>query len=244
MRLAIAFHLALATLGKPPLASDDYVTAVTKQSPSGWMCWWNQQLGDCVPEDSGHDLMLRTANAGSILIPTAQDILGIYEAVGGYKPGDASTDQGCDETSMEQFMMSTGLCGHKSSATGPIDPTNLDHLRWAIQIFGGFRSGIWVNQEMESLFASKQPWETPADLNDPNAGGHDMRFVHYDGDYFYGVTWGGLQPVAVPLVQQSAFLQEAHLGVYPDFVRTGGTNPAGFNVQAMLDNAQAIEASS
>lgn len=244
MRLAIAFHMALAALGTPPASSDDYVSAVMKQSAQGWIDWYNTQLSDCVCEDSGHDLMLRSANVGSIVIPTQQDILGLYEAVGGYKLGDESTDQGCDETAMEQYMMSTGLLGHKSAATGPIDPTNTDHIKWAIQIFGGCRLGIYVDQAMLQQFGSGQPWEQPGDPNDPNGGGHDPRAVKYDSAYLYVVTWGRLQPVAWPLVPKPAFLEEAHLGVYPDFVRAGGTNPAGFNMQGMLDNAKAIEATS
>lgn len=244
MRLAIAFHRALATLGTPPPVSDDYVSAVMKQSPQGWICWLNNQLGDCVCEDSGHEVMLHTANAGSIVIPTADDILKLYEAVGGYVPGNASTDQGCDEMSMEAYMMSTGLCGQKSVATGPVDPTNADHIRWAVQVFGACRLGIIVDQRMESEFASKQPWETPADPNDPNAGGHDVPIVKYDTEYAWIVTWGGLQPVAWPLVTQPKFLDESHLAVYPDFTRAGGTTPAGFNLQQMLDDAKAVEMTS
>src|SRR5690242_2020453 len=92
MRLGIAMHQALAALGAPPVDSDDYVSAVMRQSSAGWMCWWNNRLGDCVCEDSGHGLMLRTANAGTIITPTAEDILALYKAVGGYVESDPSTD--------------------------------------------------------------------------------------------------------------------------------------------------------
>lgn len=241
MRLALTFHQALASLGAPPTVSDDYVSAVMKASPQGWLCWWNNSLGDCVCEDSGHGLMLRTANASSIIVPTAQDILGLYEAVGGYKPSDASTDQGCDETSMCQYLMSTGLCGQKAAATGPVDPTNLDHLKWTVQIFGSCRLGVIVDQQMEQQFSAGQPWETAAAANDPNAGGHDVPIVKYDAQYAYVVTWGSLQPVAWPLLAQSAFLEEAHCEAWPDFVRAGGTAPNGFNLAAMLAAAQQVE---
>lgn len=241
MRLALAMHAAFTSLGTPPAVSDDYVSAVMKASPGGWGMALNNQLGDCVCADSAHQVMLHTANAGTIIIPTDQDVLALYEAVGGYKPGDASTDTGCDETSMEQYMMSTGLCGQKSAASGPVDPINVNHIRWAVQIFGACRLGITVDQRMESEFASRQPWETPADPNDPNAGGHDVPIVRYDAQYAYVVTWGGLQPVAWALVPQPAFLEEAHLAAYPDFVRAGGTAPNGFNLNAMLSAAQQVE---
>lgn len=241
MRLALAMHKALDALGPAPTVSDDYVSAVMQQSASGWNCWWNNSLGDCVCEDSGHGLMLRTANAGKIIIPTSQDILALYEAVGGYQPGNASTDQGCDEGLMCQYLIKTGLCGQKASATGPVDPTNIEHLKWTVQIFGSCRLGIIVDQQMEQQFSLKQPWETPAAANDPNAGGHDVPIVKYDSQYAYVVTWGGLQPVAWPLVSQSSFLEEAHCEAWEDFCRAGGTTPAGFNLQQMLADAQQIE---
>lgn len=241
MRLALVFHQALASLGTAPTVSEDYVSAVTKQSSSGWIDWYNTQLGDCVCEDSGHEVMLHTANASSIVIPQASDILALYEAVGGYVPGNPSTDQGCDETSMEQYMMTTGLCGQKSVATGPIDPTNLNNLRWAVQIFGACRLGIIVDDAMIQQFSSGQPWTTPAVANDPSIGGHDVPIVKYDLQYAYVVTWGGLQPVSWSLVGNSAFLDEAHCAVYPDFCSAGGTTPAGFNLTQMVADAQAVE---
>jgi hypothetical protein len=242
MRLAIALHRALAALGAAPAVSSDYVSAVMAQSTQGWICWLNQQLGDCVCEDSGHALMLRTANASKIVIPTTQDIMTLYEAVGGYVPGNASTDQGCDETAMCQYMVTNGLCGQKASATGPLDPTNMDHLKWSVQIFGSCRLGIIVDQQMEQQFSSGQPWTTPAAANDPNAGGHDVPIVKYDAEYAYVVTWGGLQPVAWPLVANSQFLDEAHCDAWEDWMRAGGTAPSGFDLAGLLADLQQIEA--
>jgi hypothetical protein len=238
MRLGIAMHQALATLGAPPAASDDYVSAVMKQSAAGWICWLNDQLGDCVCEDSGHGLMLRTANAGAILIPTQQDILALYEAVGGYVPGNSSTDQGCDETGMCQYLTTTGLCGQKSAASGPVDPTNLAHLKWAVQLFGSCRLGIVVTDQMMQTFGAGQPWTSVAGNVE---GGHDVPIVKYDADFAYVVTWGKLQPVSWSLIGNSDFLQEAHCEAWPDFVRAGGTAPNGFDLQGLLAAAQQIE---
>lgn len=240
MRLAIAFHRALDTLGTAPTVSDDYVSAVMQQSRGGWICWWNDSEGDCVCEDSGHQVMLHTANTGVITIPTAEDIQKLYEAVGGYVPGNPSTDQGCDETSMEQYLMATGLCGHKSAASGPLDPSNLDHLRWAVQIFGACRLGISVTDQMMQAFSAGQPWDTLAGSIE---GGHDVPIVKYDAQYAYVVTWGRLQPVSWALLGNPQFLEEAHCSVWPDWVRAGGTGPSGFSLQDMLADAAAIEAS-
>lgn len=184
--------------------------------------------------------MLHSANTGTILIPSADDIQKLYEAVGGYVPGDASTDQGCDETSMEQFLMATGLCGQKSAACGPIDPSNMDHLRWSVQVFGACRLGISVTDAMMDAFNAGQPWET---FGGNVEGGHDVPIVKYDADYAWVVTWGKLQPVAWSLLANSQFLEEAHCSVWPDWIRAGGTAPSGLDMADLLADAAAIEAS-
>jgi hypothetical protein len=234
MRSALALAPFLDALGPRPPVSNDYVSAVTRAVGSNWQMFLNNALGDCVCADTAHQVMLHTANAGAIVTPTDAEVLALYEAVGGYVPGNESTDNGCDETAMCQYMINTGMGGQKSAGTGMIDPTNLDHIGWAVQLFGACRLGIVVDQQMESQFDSKQPWTTPADPNDPNAGGHDVPIVQYDATYAYVVTWGALQPVDWSLVAQSAFLDEAHAEVYPDWVKVGGTAPSGFDLDGLL----------
>lgn len=241
MRAAIAMHAALDPLGPPPSCSSDYVSAVDKITGGNWHIFINNQLGDCVCADSAHQVMLHTANAGAMVMPSDQDVLSMYEQVGGYVPGNAATDTGCDETTACQWLEKVGLAGQMSAGSGPLDPARLDHIRWAVQIFGACRLGIIVDQRMESEFNSRQPWETPADPNDPNAGGHDVPVVRYDTEYAWVVTWGGLQPVAWALMGDGAFLKEAHGEVWPDFVRVGGTAPNGFNMAGLLAQLPRLE---
>ncbi len=253
MRGAIAMHNALAALGTPPTVSDDYVSAVVSQyGVAGWRMYLNGPdpnapggvptagLGDCIAADSCHQIMLHTANAGKIVIPTDEDCLRSYEAVGGYIVGEASTDQGCDETSMCRYLRNTGIAGQKSAGSGMVDPANLAHIKWTIQIFGACRFGIICDEQMEEQFSSLEEWAIAADPNDPSAGGHDYLAVCYDANHLYGVTWGGgswsrgLQPVAWPLVANPGWLDEAHAEAFPDFIRAGGTAPNGFPLAELL----------
>ena len=94
MRSALALAGALDPLGDPPAASNDYVAAVTVP----WGMFGNDQLGDCVCADTAHTLMLRTANASSIVVPADADVIKLYEDVGGYIPGKEWTDRGCVES--------------------------------------------------------------------------------------------------------------------------------------------------
>lgn len=240
MRAALSLFKALDPLGAPPTVSDNYVSAVLKQSPSGFGMDLNDQLGCCVIADSAHQVMLHTANTGTIVIPTDQDVLTMYEKVGGYVPGDPSTDQGCDETTACQYLQSVGLAGERTSGSAMVDPKNLDHLRWTVQIFGACRLGIIVNDAMMDQFNSHQPWETAAAANDTSSGGHDVPIVSYDATYAYVATWGAVQPVAWSLMANSAFLDEAHAELWPDFISANGATPAGFNLSQLQTDLQNV----
>jgi hypothetical protein len=240
MRAALAMARALDPLGVAPTVSNDYVTAVDAATGGDWGMMGNDSVGDCTYADCGHQVMLHTANAGTIIVPTAAQVLALYSAITGYVPGDEATDQGADEHSVCQYMMETGLCGQVSAGSGQVDPTNLDHLRWTVQLFGACRLGITVGQDSIQQFSSHQPWESVT--TDPNAGGHDVPIVKYDEEYAYVVTWGGLQAVSWGLIQNPQFLEEAHAEVYPDWVRASGTAPSGFALNALLSDLAAIAA--
>lgn len=249
MRSAIVLNRHLAALGPAPNTPNDYLSplqqALAGQTIGGggpYGMYLNDSLGDCVCADTAHEVLLRTANAGSIVIPTNDDVLKLYEAVGGYVPGNPSTDQGCDETSMEEYVQQTGFCGQKSAGSGMIDPSNLEHLRWGVQLFGCVRIGCIVDQQMESQFESNQQWTTPADPNDPDAGGHDMLIFSYDksAQVFSCFTWGGIAHLSESLVASSAFLDELHASVWPDFITATGSAPNGFDLQQLLADLPAV----
>lgn len=238
IRSAVAIAYALDPLGAPPTASDDYVAAVDKVTGGNWQVFLNDSLGDCVIADSAHQVMLHTANAGTMIMPTDAEVLEMYEVVGGYKPSDPSTDQGCDEGNACQYLMTTGLAGQKSAGTGFVDPANLDHIRWTVQLFGACRLGITVTDAMMQAFSAGQPWETFAGNVD---GGHDVPVVKYDAEYAWVVTWGKLQPVAWSLMANAQFLEESHAEVWPDFLSAAGTAPNGFDLKGLLAALPQVE---
>ena len=228
MRGAIAMHAALGPLGAPPTVSADYVTAVDRLTGGAWGMDGNATYGDCTIADSAHQIMLHTANVGAMITPTRDDCTALYFRLTG------GADTGLSETAVCEAMQSVGLAGQRSAGSGPIDPARLDHVRWAVQIFGACRLGIFVNQRMQDEFSAGQPWEHAAAPGDAGYGGHDVPIVRYDAEYAWVVTWGRLQPVTWALLGQSAFLEEAHAEAYPDFVRAGGTAPSGFDLAGLL----------
>src|ERR1700761_2716083 len=88
----------------------------TQASASLRNIYGNDSLGDCVPAGCNHVAGLANANAGSSFDPTLDDVIKDYEAIGGYKPGDPSTDQGCDEDTAMAYYQSHGWANGTKAA--------------------------------------------------------------------------------------------------------------------------------
>src|SRR5271170_7246647 len=83
----------LQTLAPPPPSQD--WTAAVKKDYFEWGMMLNDSLGCCTMAAAGHMEMEWSANAGKpIIMPTDAQIETGYSAVGGYVPGDPSTDNG------------------------------------------------------------------------------------------------------------------------------------------------------
>lgn len=219
-RSMLVMYGHLSALGPPPAQSTDYISAVNAATGSSWGMDGNDTVGDCICADTAHEIMLRSAKSGSIIVPTAQQTLDLYSALTGYNPADPSTDQGADETSMCEYMINTGWLGVQSLATGMIDPTNFDHIKWGIELFGGVRVGWNLPQSAMDQFSAGQPW---VDIGDTNiVGGHDTCLVGYASSHFYTVTWGKLQLVD-PNFLNPRYLEEAHGEVWKDWAYPGDT---------------------
>lgn len=243
MRSALILSRYLDPLGAAPADSNDYVSAVNKAVNGDWGMMGNDQWGDCVEADTGHSLMLRTANTGTIVIPTTQDIEALYTAVTGFNPNDPNTDQGTDETTMCQYMETTGLLGHKSDGTAMVDTTNLDHVKWSMQLFGALRLGMNVPDYCMDQFNSGKPWDVVGDPQSANIeGGHDVPLVKYDSGMFYVVTWGKIQAMTPNFFK--AFVDEAHAEVYADWIKSTGVSPSGFGLDALLSDLKGLAVSS
>jgi hypothetical protein len=244
-RSLMVMRTTLEALGPAPWATANYIAAVHTQAPGGWSMFLNDQLGDCVCADSGHTLMLRSANTGAIIMPTDVEIEQLYEEVGGYDPsqtqpyGSNPTDQGCDETTMEQFLTSTGFCGQKLDDSGMVDYTNSDHLVWAIQLFGSVRLGINFPNWAMDAFNAKQPWGAPPGGADTTIeGGHDICLVDFRGGVFTAITWGQEQAVTMDFL--NLYCEEAHAELAYDWIMAQGLSPSGFSLAQLNADLSAI----
>jgi hypothetical protein len=120
-----------ATLPTPP-TSCDYTAKASVALADIYM---NDSLGCCVISGGYHTEGVETGNAGDLFHATSAQIIKDYSAIGGYVPGDESTDNGCDEVTALNYWQSHGFA-NKTKILGwlAVDPTNLTEIKQAMYL--------------------------------------------------------------------------------------------------------------
>ncbi len=205
------------------------------EAKAQWGMMLNNKLGICAIAAPGHTHMAWTANAlgqNNIQIPSDDDLLKAYMAVGGYVPGRPDTDQGCIMLDVMNYWRQKGIAGHKIEAFVSIDSHDPVELSAGGFLFGGVQLGLALPKALEGYFEQKKPWVAP--LDPKNARG-----VWAPG------SWGGH---AVPLLAKNKLpecitwaarqgMSEQFIRVYSDEAYVGIDREAWFNAQAMAPNA-------
>jgi hypothetical protein len=198
-------------------------------------------------------LELWTANTGTIVIPSTQQVVALYSAETGFDPAAQlvrdpatgnmvnPTDGGTDIGTNCQYLIDTGFLSHKIQGKGQVDPSNLDHVKWSIQIFGGLKIGIQLPDYAEDAF-STGVWDYQGQSYQIE-GGHDVPIIRYttdatDGIIFDTVTWGRRIQMTLAFFQK--FCDQAEVASSRDFVTSKGLSPAGFSVDQMTADLAAV----
>lgn len=196
--------------------------------------------GNCVIADTGHEVMIRSANTGTIVIPSDADIEALYGIIGGYVPGDESTDNGCDETTMCEWLAKHDWYTKKPAAsTAMVDFTNVDHVKWSVELFGSLRLGLNLPQSAMDQFNAKEPWNV-ATTDTQIIGGHDVPIVAYDGTYYTVITWGQEQLMTPAFL--AAYCEEAHIELWPDWMMPSGNAPSGVDWNQLASDLASLSA--
>jgi hypothetical protein len=203
-----------------------------------WGMMLNDKIGDCTVASCGHLELQWTANAGKPVTIPDSAILNAYEAFG-YRPGDASTDNGAQLMKVLKYWRKTGIDGHKIGAFASIDPANFDLLRSAINIFGGGSLGIAM-----PVSAQKQDvWDVPAggttgDGAPGSWGGHAVSIAGYTPQGLVIVTWGGLKLMTWNFVK--TYVDEAYAIISSDFLKDGKTPNNGLDIAALKSDLKEV----
>jgi hypothetical protein len=224
----------LANLNPPP---PKYDLGQDKVSNLGMML--NDKLGDCAIAAPGHLIQLWTADCGKQVILSDEVIEQTYQAVGGYVPGDASTDNGCVMLDVLKYWRNQGIGGHYIKAFG-----ELSRSRGQIQLAVYYLQGAYLGFALPAaLDTDATVWDT-VPSGDPKTvpgslGGHAICAVQgYDEDGFWIISWGTW--IKVTWEFYAAYADEQYGILTPDQFDPNGTNPLGLNLSQMNDYFAAI----
>jgi len=196
-------HDGIDKSGKKKLHFRDFVISLTtpptsvdfsaKAMPSLNEMYLNDSEGDCVIAGGYHVVGVETGNAtGSPFIATAVQINEDYGAIGGYVPGDPSTDNGCDEETALQYWIATGFKnGTKLAGRLQLDATNKLQVMQAIDLFENAFLGLCLPKSYISPFPSASGFVWDVDSPDFN-NGHCVIVVGYNTQGVIISTWGML----------------------------------------------------
>lgn len=131
----------------------------------------NDAEGDCVVAGGYHVVGVETGNAGSIFVPTSTQINEDYSAIGGFVPGDPSTDNGCDEQTAFGYWTKTGFKnGTKLAGYLAVDGANKAELMAACYVFENLFFGIELPDAWISPFPSKDGFVWDVGTPNPENG--------------------------------------------------------------------------
>jgi hypothetical protein len=181
----------LASLPDEP-ASIDYTHAGNSTSAALANIDGNDSLGDCVIAWLYHQLALWTGNAtGTAYQPTLEQVIAMYSAIGGYVPGDPSTDQGCDMSSAMNWIVAHGYAnGDHPVGWVRVDGTNAKEVRQAVWLFEGCGFGMGLPDAYVNPFPAGNgfTWGVGG-ASDPQ-NGHAFLGAGYTANGVVIDTWG------------------------------------------------------
>jgi hypothetical protein len=239
-KLKLTHYTRIGQLPTPP-ASCDYSKAAKAVLDDVYL---NDALGDCVIAGGYHVVGVETGNAGDLFHATADQITADYSAIGGYRPGDPSTDNGCDEQTALNYWTQNGFAdGTKLTGWMAVDATNQDEAMLAMYLFENLYFGI----ELPDAWISPMPDSSGFiwDVGTPNVNnGHCVMGVGYDSQGVIIDTWGFLGKLtwaAIAALCVPSAGGELYTMVTPDQLAKGQTKaPNGIAWSDLLADFQSL----
>jgi hypothetical protein len=231
-RLSLRNYL-MRSLPAPPPTCDYSKSASSSLSK----VYENDTLGDCVIAGMAHVVGVLTGNAGTKpFLYSNSEIITLYSAIGGYVPGDPSTDQGCDEQTALNYWENNGAPAgstHRIAGWLAVNAADPNEYRTALWLFENLYFGLelpdaWVKPMPSS---SGFVWDAAGPPNPDN--GHCVAGVGYTAKGVTIGSWGMLGLITDAAIAKYA-VRAAHGELYTVVSQDGinkATNkaPAGFD---------------
>jgi hypothetical protein len=228
--LYLADYLTPAVLPTPPAAAD--YTAISEP----WNLLGNQTCGDCTVAGLGHAVMLWAKQAlGLDLTITDDQAIKLYSAITGYKPSDPNSDRGASLLQVLKYAARHGAFGHKIGPYLQVDPSDLNRVKSAINLFGCVYTAVELPDNVLPQ-SSIPPWTKTTGTPNPN-NGHAIIMGGYDALKLPTVTWGTVIPTSWAFWRK--YVVECWVILSPDWSQHA---PCGFNAAQLQADLSAFGA--
>lgn len=233
--LRMARYLTAGLLADPPKRRD----WLSPMTDIGMML--NDVEGDCTCAAAGHMIQAWTAANGDQVIVPDTAIQAAYSAVGGYVPGDPTTDNGAYALDVLKLWRDVGIGGHKILGWVALDPKNRRQMQIACDLFGGVYAGF----ELPRTAHGQEVWAVPSygavGQGMPGSwGGHMIPLLNYGPLGYVCLTWGA--PLTLTEAFVETYCEEAYAVASIDWAQGGRAAPSGLLVDRMVADMQAVAA--
>lgn len=203
-----------------------------------WGMNLNDVLGDCVCAGIAHVIRGWSQINGTPKILTDDQVLSLYEEIGGYVPGDPSTDRGCVEMGALNYWRTTGCVGDFLSAYAAVSPTNTSEVKSAITLFGNLYLGVALPISAQT----QDVWDVPSGGTVGNGlpgswGGHCVPVLAYDNDGLTCITWGAQKKLTWAFF--AAYVDESYALLNNDWLKNDAA-PNGFDLATLKADLNAL----
>lgn len=203
----------------------------------------NDSLGDCTCATVGHIIQQWTAESGTQVIVPDSAILALYEVVGGYVPGEDSTDGGAVAIDVLNFWTKNGIAGRKPlMAYAALNSKHPSQLRDAVYYFGNAYIGV----ELPLSAKDQDIWDVPTlgthiGHGRPGSwGGHAIPVCAYDEEFVYVITWGAIKKMTWQFYL--AYCDEAYACLSTDWINDSThLTPENFALELLQSALTAIK---
>ena len=194
----------------------------------------NNQLGDCTAAAVAHAIQVWSANAHPPMVTVPDgEVLKLYEATGGYVPGQPATDQGAMEQAVLGYWLKTPVHGNELAAFVEVDVADPAQVRRAVWESGVVYIGFNVPQYlMDSLTDPGSVWDIQSAGDQSIVGGHAVIVVGYEpsGDLIV-ISWGSVYTMTARF--WGRFVDEAYALANPAWIERSGRSPAGLTLEQL-----------
>lgn len=199
----------------------------------------NNSIGDCGEAGWLHMLQVWLAAIGRLFTPTDAQVLGLYEVVAGYKPGEPSTDNGTVLRDLLKYVKANAVAGgQRITAYVAVDPRNRLQVKQALAEFGCLYAGVELTQA--AYQDQGVHWKRVRGAKgkpDPNLG-HCVVYTGYDARGVKTVTWG--QEGTATWGWHDDCCVELWAVLSPDWMTAAGKNPDGVDWATLQQDLQAL----